>query len=148
MWNFFNKLLGNKPSAPATIPPPEPPPPKTSLTQKQMETKAKVEFYARLFGIDPKWAVAIAMTESSLGLYQKSPTGCLGVFQMSGIAMQDLRESMDEVDDDLVDIVCGVAFLRLLLKRWDSIDIATAHFCDPSDRHFYIERVKGYMESL
>ncbi|MFH1491140.1 MAG: hypothetical protein ABII06_19710 [Pseudomonadota bacterium] len=118
------------------------------LNQKQLETKAKIELFARLFNIDPLWAAAVAMTESSLGIAQKSPTGCLGVFQMSTIAMKDLLQSMAEIDDDMVDIVCGVAFLRLLLRRWKTIEEATKHFCDPADRGFYLDRVKFYMKSL
>jgi membrane-bound lytic murein transglycosylase MltF len=112
-----------------------------NLTQKQIETKVKIEFFARLFGVDPKWAIAIAMVESSLGLAQKSPTGCSGVFQMSTIAMKDLLLSMRDIDDDMVDIVCGIAFLRLLLKRWKTIEGATERFCDPNDRSFYLQRV-------
>jgi len=118
-----------------------------TLTEKQIENKVKIEFFSKLFGIDPSWATAVGFVESSLGLNQKSPTGCRGVFQMSNIAMKDLLQSMETIDDDLIDIVCGVAFLRLLLKRWGSIDEATAHFCDPNDRNFYIDRVRKYMEA-
>ena len=64
------------------------------MTPKQLNTKAKIETVAALFGIDPKWAVAVAMTESSLGENQVSPTGCSGVFQMSQIAMKDLLLQM------------------------------------------------------
>jgi len=112
-----------------------------ALTEKQIETKMRIDFIARLFGINPKWAIAIATVESSLGLKQKSPTGCLGVFQMSSIAMKDLLQSMIEGDDDLVDIVCGVAFLRLLLKRHGTMEKATAKYCDPNDRSFYVTKV-------
>ncbi len=118
------------------------------MTLRQAATKSNIEKVAELFGIDPKWAVAVAMTESSLGENQVSPTGCSGVFQMSKIAMQDLLLQMRAQDDDLIDIVCGVAFLRLLLQRWKSIDNATLHFCDPNDRDFYLTRVKQYMEAL
>lgn len=116
-----------------------------NLTEKQIETKKKIEFIARIFGIDPKWAVAVAMVESSLGLYQKSSTGCRGVFQISSVAMKDLLREMEKVDDDLIDIFAGIAFLRVLLKRWKSIEEATLHYCDPNDRHFYLERVQKYM---
>jgi len=115
------------------------------LSEKQIEAKIKIEFFSCLFGIDPVWSVAVAFVESSLGLNQKSPTGCRGVFQMSSIAMKDLLQSMETIDDDLVDIVCGIAFLRLLLKRWKSIEEATAHFCDPNDRDFYIDKVRALM---
>ena len=118
------------------------------INPRQTEIKTKIEFFAGLFGIDPKWAVAVAMTESSLGEKQRSPTGCRGVFQMSTIAMKDLLISMEMIDDDLVDIVCGVAFLRLLLKRWKTIDEATNHYCDPADRDFYLNRVKLFMDQL
>ena len=118
------------------------------LDLKQTETRWKVEFFATLFDIKPEWAAAVAMTESSLGKFQKSPTSCLGVFQMSPIAMKDLLQEMESVDDDLVDIVCGVAFLRLLKKRWGSIEEATLHYCDPADRSFYLDRVLQYMKEF
>ena len=118
------------------------------LNERQVETRAKIEAMAALFGIDPKWAVAIALVESSLGENQKSPTGCKGVFQMSTIAMKDLLLSMETKDDDLVDIACGVAYLRLLLRRWKTVGGATIRFCDPKDRDFYLQRTLEYMEVL
>jgi len=117
-----------------------------NLNQKQLETKDTIKSFAKIFGIDPSWAVAVAMIESSLGINQKSPTNCRGVFQMSSIAMKDLLYEMENIDDDLVDIVCGIAFLRLLLKRWKSIEKATEHYCDPLDKDFYIDRVKYFMD--
>ena len=116
------------------------------LSTKQLETKTKIELVARLLEIDPAWATAIAMVESSLGVNQVSKTGCLGVFQMSSIAMKDLLQQMRNNDEDVIDIVCGVLFLRLLLKRHKTIEKATERYCDPNDRHFYFEKVKGYME--
>lgn len=118
------------------------------LNQKQIETKTKIEIFARLFNVDPAWASAVAMTESSLGLHQMSPTHCRGVFQMSSIAMKDLLLTMDQIDDDLVDIVCGLAFLRLLLKRHGTQEGATKHFCDPNDRGYYWDRVRYFMKEL
>jgi hypothetical protein len=117
------------------------------LSEKQLKVKEKIELMAVLFGIDPKWATAIAMAESSLGINQKSPTGCRGVFQMSMVAMKDLWQLMSESDDELVDISCGVAFLRLLKKRWGTIE-ATNHYCNPDDKGFYLKQVQAYMEEL
>lgn len=115
------------------------------MNDKQLETAIKIERVAKALGVNPAWAAAVAMTESSLGLNQKSPTGCRGVFQMSAIAMKDLLLEMEKRDDDLIDIACGVAFLHLLFKRHKTIEAATAKFCDPKDRGFYIDRVKKYM---
>ena len=117
-----------------------------NLIDRQRDTLTKIQTVAQAMGVDPAWAAAVAMVESSLGINQKSPTGCRGVFQMSGIAMRDLLQEMERQDDDLVDIACGIAFLHLLLRRHGSIDAATAKFCDPKDRDFYVERVRGYME--
>lgn len=88
------------------------------------------------------------MTESSLGINQISPTGCKGVFQMSTIAMKDLLQAMTDEDEDMIDIACGLSFLRLLYKRWGNIEDATLHYCAPADRNFYLDRVKNYMENL
>jgi len=119
-----------------------------SLNQKQLDTKSKIESFSHLIGIDSSWALSIAMVESSLGLNQRSPTGCKGVFQMSSIAMKDLLLNMETKDDDLIDILCGLLFLRLLLKRHKTIDEATNHFCDPADKDFYLKRVHKYMKEL
>ena len=118
------------------------------LSQKQLEIKAKIIKIATAIGVDPLWAVSIAMTESSLGNNQKSPTGCVGVFQMSSIAMKDLLQEMEKSDDDIIDITCGLAFLHLLLKRYKTIEKATARFCDPKDVKFYIPRVLKFMEDF
>ena len=119
-----------------------------NLIEKQLSTLAKIKTVAPLVGIDPAWAAAVAMVESSLGTNQLSPTGCKGVFQMSMIAMKDLYQMMQATDDDFADIACGMVFLHLLLKRWKTIEEATAHFCDPNDRGFYVDKVKGYMIAL
>jgi hypothetical protein len=118
------------------------------LNKKQQETKEKIEQLAEIFGIDPNWALGIAMVESSLGLHQKSPTGCRGVFQMSGIAMKDLLYSMEAIDDDLIDIACGISFLWLLLKRWGTEEKATAHYCDPNDLDFYLDRMRKFKDEF
>lgn len=118
------------------------------LNKKQLETKVKIEFFARLFEVDPAWAISVAMVESSLGLKQESPTKASGVFHITSIAMRDLLLEMKNMDDDLIDIVCGIAFLRLLKKRWGTIEEATNHYCDPRDRGFYLAKVKKYMDSL
>ena len=116
------------------------------LTSTQRDTKTKIESFSAMVGVDPAWAVAVAFVESSLGLHQKSPTGCRGVFQMSSIAMKDLLIEMEKYDDDWIDICCGVLFLKLLLKRHGSTEAATAKYCDPKDRSFYVDRVLKTME--
>lgn len=119
-----------------------------SLNPNQEKVKQAIENFASLLDVDPNWACAIAMVESSLGENRISRTNCRGVFQMSSIAMEDLRQQMGLPDDDLIGIVCGLLFLRLLYQRWGTLDEATNHFCDPNDRGFYLNRVLGYMQSL
>lgn len=111
------------------------------MTERQEIVKKEISRLARVLEVDPAWALAIASQESSLGENQRSPTGAVGVFQMTRIAMLDLLQQMERKDDDLVDICCGILFLRLLLQRWGSIETATSHYCDPNDRHFYIPSI-------
>lgn len=118
------------------------------LNTTQLRTKVKIESIAKQLGIDPTWAISIAMVESSLGLFQKSHTSCRGVFQMSTIAMKDLLLEMENEDDDLIDLYCGILFLRLLLKRHGTIESATEHFCDPNDKSFYLDKVLNYMKEF
>lgn len=108
-------------------------------------TKAKIRILSQLFGVNPDWALAIAEVESAMGKYQKSPAGALGVFQMTSIAMKDLLWAMEQKDDDLIDIACGILFMRLLLQRWGTPEKATQHYCDPKDRNFYVPKVMQIM---
>jgi len=119
-----------------------------NLDARQLETLAKIRVIAKVLDVDPDWAAAVAMVESALGKYQLSKTGAKGVFQMTSIAMKDLLLEMQKADDDMGDILCGVLFLRLLLKRWKTEEGATEHFCDPKDRGFYLERVKKFKDEL
>jgi membrane-bound lytic murein transglycosylase MltF len=118
------------------------------LNQKQKYVKALIEKVSDAVDLSPIWPLAVAMTESSLGVNQKSGTGARGVFQMTSIAMKDLLLEMEKQDDEILDVLCGVAFLHLLMKRWGPFEGATEHFCDPADREFYWKRVKGYMEEF
>jgi len=97
-------------------------------------------------GLNPAWVLSIADVESSMGKNQLSPTGAKGVFQMTSIAMKDLLEEMKYTKDDTVDILCGLAFLYLLYKRWNGEDSATVHFCAPKDRDFYLKRMRKFRE--
>jgi len=117
-----------------------------NLTTKQLAVKDVIEKISIAAGIDPFWSISIAMVESSLGALQKSSTGCVGVFQMSSIAMKDLLQSMSGLEDDTVDILCGIAFLHLLLKRHKTLEAATLKYCDPKDRSFYLNSVQTYMK--
>jgi hypothetical protein len=110
------------------------------------ETKQKIIEISKLIGVDPAWALAIATIESSMGRFQKSPTNARGVFQMTTIAMKDLLLEMEKKDDDLIDICCGILFLRLLFRRHGSIEMATSRYCDPKDRGFYVLKVLKLME--
>lgn len=118
------------------------------LNQKQKQVKDLIENIARSIDLSPVWPLAVAMTESSLGVNQKSGTGARGVFQMTSIAMKDLLQEMEKQNNDVIDVLCGLAFLHLLMKRWGTFKGATEHFCDPADRDFYWKRVKGYMEEF
>jgi membrane-bound lytic murein transglycosylase MltF len=119
-----------------------------TLNEKQKKVADMIGRIAAQIGMLPQWPEAVAMTESSLGLNQKSGTGARGVFQMTSIAMKDLLQEMEKQDDEIIDILCGVAFLYLLEKRWGSFQEATKRFCDPKDRDFYWDRVKKYMEAF
>lgn len=117
-----------------------------NLNESQRQVRDRIEYYAGLVGVDPDWACAVAMTESSLGEHRISPTNCRGIFQMSSVAMEDLRLLMGS--DDLTEILCGLLFLRLLKRRWGSVEEATKHYCDPKDVGFYVPRMLGYMREF
>ena len=118
------------------------------LNAKQIETKNTVAAFAKLQKIPPAWAVSIAMAESSLGLFQRSPTGAKGLGGMTSIAMKDLLQVMEYKDDEIVDASCFGAYLHVLLDRFKTVEVATFHYCDPKDRDFYVKRVMDYMKEF
>ena len=109
-------------------------------------TEDRIKAVCDLLGVNPAWALAIAEVESAMGKYQLSPTGARGVFQLTSIAMKDLRYHMERTDDDMIDICCGILFLRLLLKRHKTEEEATKHYCDPNDRETYVPKVMALTE--
>jgi hypothetical protein len=111
-------------------------------------TEDKIKAVCDLLGVNPNWAMAVAKVESAMGKYQKSPTGARGVFQMTSIAMKDLLWAMEKRDDDMIDVCCGVLFLRLLLRRWKTESEATKRYCDPNDMATYVPKVLMLMEQL
>jgi hypothetical protein len=119
-----------------------------ALTFRQKDTRDKIFKVASAVGVDPEWALAIAKIESNWGEAQLSPTGAKGVFQLTTIALKDLLQAMERKDDDIGDILCGIAFLHLLYKRWGNIHDATEHFCDPKDRGFYTPKMWDYYKKL
>jgi len=119
------------------------------LNGKQEAVLESVRSIAKVLGVSQEWASAIALTESSLGLKQKSPTGCRGVFQMSSVAMKDLLWEMENVqEDETIDICCGILYLKLLLKRHLTVEKATGKYCDPNDREFYVPKVMRLMKEF
>ncbi len=119
---------------------------KTGPFSRDATIEEKIKAVATLLGVNPAWALAVAKVESNMGKYQRSPTGALGIFQMTSIAMKDLRYAMEKKDDEMIDICCGILFLRLLYRRWGSEGKATDHYCDPNDRYFYTPKVLLLME--
>jgi hypothetical protein len=115
------------------------------MTDRQKATIEKIRKLAPIIGVDTSWALAIADQESSLGEHQLSPTGAKGDFQMTRIAILDLLAESQKKDDDLIDICFGLLFLRLLLRRWGTIEEATGHYCDPNDKHFYVPSIMAKM---
>jgi len=118
------------------------------LNEKQLDVKNMIERASIALDIDPTWAISIAMVESSLGMNQKSKTGARGIFQMTNIAMKDLLQEMEKSDNEIIDVLCGLLFLKLLLNRWHTIEDATTHFCDPVEKQKYWLRVEGYMDKI
>ena len=111
-------------------------------------TEDRIKAVCDLLGVNPAWALAVAKVESAMGRFQKSSTNALGVFQLTSIAMKDLRYNMERKDDDMIDICCGVLFLRLLLQRWKTEEEATKHYCDPNDRETYVPKVMALTQKI
>lgn len=118
------------------------------LSDRQVTILSFIRVVAKLANVDPDVAAGVAMTESALGDAQRSPTGAKGVFQLTSIAMKDLLQAMERKDDDVIDVLCGIAFLHLLTERHGGTEKALPHYCDPNDRGFYMDRVMRYAKEL
>jgi membrane-bound lytic murein transglycosylase MltF len=119
-----------------------------NLSQQQLKIKSLIEQVTLSIGDNPILSVAVALVESSLGLQLKSPTGAKGVFQLTSIAMKDLHQEMDKKGNEVIGVLCGLAFIHLLIKRHKTVEEVIHHYCDPKDYDFYIQQIKAYMKEL
>ncbi len=110
--------------------------------------KEKIIAISKIIGLNPAWSLAIAEIESSMGVNQLSPSGAKGVYQLTNIAFKDLRQDMERKNDDTIDILCGLAFLYLLKRRWGSEIEATLHYCDPAVKTDYLEKMQKAMANF
>ena len=113
-----------------------------------MNIPDKIREVCELVGISTTLALAIAEVESTMGKNQLSKTGARGVFQMTSIAMKDLLQEMEKKDDDWIDIMCGVLYLRVLLRRWKDVETAVKKYCDSEVRDDYWAKVSAAMDPL
>ena len=113
-----------------------------------MTIEDKIREVCELIGFPVSLALAIAEVESAMGKYQLSPTGARGVFQMTSIAMKDLLLEMERHDDEWVDILCGLAFLHVLKRRWKEPEAIVKRYCDPAEKDAYWEKVVAKMNPL
>lgn len=106
----------------------------------QEEVKKATFEIARIVKVDPAICLAISEIESTHGLHLKSPTGALGIFQMTTIAMKDLHMSMVTPGLEINGILAGVGFWNVLKTRHKDDEKAVAKYCDPKDRDWYIKK--------
>lgn len=98
-----------------------------SSTQVDSTLESAIETVARLYNVQPDFAVAVAWMESKLDPNAISPTGALGLFQLTTIAIEDLERN----DPDFVP--------RISVKKTDpSWNIKTGVL--------YIRRVAGFLK--
>lgn len=112
----------------------------------QEEVKKAIFEICRIVGVDPAIAMAVSHVESSHGAHLKSPTGALGVFQMTSMAMKDLHLEMATPGKEIIGVCAGICFLFLLIGRHKDELTVLQKYCDPKDRPWYPAKVLGLAE--
>ena len=110
--------------------------------------------------------IAIAITESNLNPYALGTASDKGYMQVTPIAKLDVLEyyNLDfDLDDPVENVMCGLAYLLLLLQRYkigvsgeglDLKEIARAYNAGPSAKRDperslpYAQKVLGFLERL
>lgn len=96
---------------------------KASFEQKQIIISKIVE-QAKIHDIDPDFAVALAYSESKLDPLAISPTGAIGIFQLTGITRIQLSKNLNfsignnELFDIDKNITGGIIYLAWIWKRY------------------------------
>ncbi|WP_410499081.1 transglycosylase SLT domain-containing protein [Chitinibacter sp. S2-10] len=98
-----------------------------TFSREQKKTARIIEQIARWHGVDPNFALSIAMVESRLQTYAVSPKSAMGVMQL--IPGTAARFNVQDVFNVSQNVKGGVRYLRLLLDRYQGrIDLVSAAY--------------------
>jgi soluble lytic murein transglycosylase-like protein len=100
---------------------------RVSLSHEQKRTARIIMQIARWHGVDPNFALSIAVVESRLQTYAVSPKLAMGVMQL--IPDTAARFNVQDVFNVSQNVKGGVRYLRLLLDRYHGrIDLVSAAY--------------------
>lgn len=114
-----------------------------AMTDEQIQIGMQVAAMAQQYGIDPNFAVSVALSESSLRKKTKDAgAGAIGTMQILPSNAARFGYSPEELEDPETNINTGVRMLRQSLDRYggDPVPAAIEYFAGPS-------AVKKYFES-
>ena len=114
-----------------------------AMTDEQIQLGLKVAAMAEQYGIDPNFAVSVALSESSLHKATKDAGfGAIGTMQILPENAEKFGYTPEELADPDTNINTGVRMLRKSLDRYggDPVPAAIEYFAGPS-------AVKKYLES-
>ncbi|WP_373974765.1 transglycosylase SLT domain-containing protein [Chitinibacter sp. SCUT-21] len=98
-----------------------------SFSVDQKKTARIIAQIARWYGVDPNFALSIAMVESRLQTYAVSPKAAMGVMQL--IPDTASRFNVQDAFNVSQNVKGGVRYLRLLLDRYQGrIDLVSAAY--------------------
>ncbi|WP_157313985.1 lytic transglycosylase domain-containing protein [Chitinibacter sp. GC72] len=98
-----------------------------TLSHEQKKTARIIAQIARWHGVDPDFALSIALVESRLQTYAVSPKSAMGVMQL--IPGTAARFNVQDVFNVSQNVKGGVRYLRLLLDRYQGrIDLVSAAY--------------------
>jgi len=105
------------------------------MTRQDLHTLVVTE--ARRLGLDPHLALALAEQESGFDPAAKSPTGVVGLFQVTNKTGAAYGQTPETRTDPQVSARAGLTYFRDLLQQaGGNVETALMHYNGGSDPHF------------
>jgi hypothetical protein len=105
------------------------------MTRQDLHTLVVAE--ARRLGLDPLLALALAEQESGFNPTAKSPTGVVGLFQVTNKTGAAYGQTPETRTDPQVSAHAGLTYFRDLLQQaGGNVELALTHYNGGSDPHF------------
>ncbi len=97
-------------------------------TLSKTKYEEKINYYSKLYGVDPKLVKAIIKVESDFKEYAVSKKGAKGLMQLMEETAKEYGVSVNEIFDPDKNLSAGIKHLKKLIDKYGDIKLALAAY--------------------